>query len=240
MNDPADFSAAIEPPIPDNFPNMESFDVIRMFSYSGSTECFCGEDIDRSASNDVPVVRLACECVYHFHCLVRYIKYELGDRNKHVGKTGILCPRAKLSCQWKAQLIDVTEENDSKENAFYTLTPGDIDKIIGLQENIIIPYFTAAEGSRDELLTHQDAIKLQRWIEGGSMDENTTDTTEAALQRIPTSGASSALIEATTKPCPKHGCSNRESHFHGHDCHHGNRDFLYSCHFSYAVSHRIS
>ena len=106
MDDPADSLAATAPPVPDTFPNMESLDVIRMFSYCGPTECFCGEDIDSSASKNIPVVRLACECVYHFHCLVRYIKYELGDRDKHVGKTGILCPRAKISCQWKAQLHD--------------------------------------------------------------------------------------------------------------------------------------
>ena len=130
---------------------------------------------------------------------------------------GLLCPNYHTgSCS-------VSIDHDG---SVYLLRPSDLDQLA--DHNLQVTAAIAAriaEGTHDEddddvCLTRDEVDKLRSWllenVHGNKEEE------EAASKMDPTEEElmSSALIVATTKLCPRPGCGNRESHFHGHACHH--------------------
>ena len=74
---------------------MSQFALTRALSYNGRAakeyHCFCmdyddddGDDnADDNGDDDVKstkFIRLGCQCVLHYHCLVQYVHSKLGDR----------------------------------------------------------------------------------------------------------------------------------------------------------------
>jgi len=162
-----------------------------------------------------------------------YVKVSLGDKEAlqrsqvetvlQYGRGGIICPNAKEtvnSCSF---------EGTGK----YFMAPDDLDRLVAHKEVLeqdaeaSIRYQRSVDSATGAFpsLTTEESDKLRGWlvefqsrlIEVADLPEN------AAIARAedePLSGdGDDALIEATTKKCPKISCRNRESHYHGHDCH---------------------
>ena len=129
---------------------------------------------------------------------------------------GLLCPNYHNgSCQ-------VSVDHDG---SVYLLRPSDLDLLADHSLKVTAAIAARiAEGNHDEddddvCLTREEVDKLRGWLlenVQGNKEEEAVVTMDATEEEI----MSSSLIVATTKLCPRPGCGNRESHFHGHACHH--------------------
>ena len=181
--------------------------------------------------NEVLDMRLGCSCLFHFHCLVHFIKAALGDKETLVRNSdglGIVCPN------YVADICSATPEK-------YFLSPNELQFLKDhhekkLQGQEVVQRFEESMGE-DRLpeVTETEITKLETWLSEERdrrkvVKEDGDKTT--SVDAVPTqkagggAGESSvvtasedpfmALIIATSKECPNPGCSNRETHFHGH------------------------
>ena len=77
-------------------PNM-----MRQASGNVVRNCFCFEKVE----NQVGHLRLECNCLVHYHCLVQYIRSKLTEQES-TDQCGIACPYAYTGeCQYKPKLM---------------------------------------------------------------------------------------------------------------------------------------
>jgi len=167
-------------------------------------------------------LRLGCHCLVHYSCLVQYIRTCLGNKTMLLhsipqgeDRPGIICP---MSSAKTCQFAESGEAN-------YFLTVADLELLIEYGETNRERLAGEQEEEVGEplILTRVEAEKLRLWL------------AETQSQK-PVPDSDDAMINATTKPCPK--CNYRASHFHSHHCHHVSRDggcmncktnFCYKC-----------
>jgi len=175
-------------------------------------------------SNEASDVRLACGCAFHYPCLVDYIRSKLGDKGAVRKAGGIPCPNS-------IPTVGTCREFESSGSRFYILGPEDLEIIASYAQthNVLLA---------NSALSYEETKKLRDWLSNMS-EMNEADppvppsiTSDAATE----SKLSDLFIEVTSKKCPNRSCPNRESHYHGHHCHHVrdgcrvcNTEFCYKC-----------
>ena len=174
-------------------------DILRGASAAAAGRCdICLEEVRGSGRNNL---RLGCRCLLHFDCLSSYIKAQLGDSAMLRRRGGITCPCSGLGC--------------SRDGAGAAGQPAP-PYVLGIDEiSLLADYYADAVSSgaleaQTIPLTREDAERLRRF-----MDEPAAPPSK--VRRV-ASDETWPYIETTTKQCPN--CTNRESHFHGHACHH--------------------
>lgn len=141
-------------------------------------------------------MRLGCGCVIHYHCLIQYIKFKIGDRLT-MSLRGMSCPYGSECKSFE------TLEDESK----YFITTDDIENIyqyglehpqltISLEENEVTP------------LLFEEVEGFKKWIE----ERKQVTTLEIS------DDDHDLYTISTTKGCPS--CGYRSTHYHGHQCHH--------------------
>jgi len=157
----------------------------------------CSICLDALDADDAPTHVLPCGCVLHRACVRSYVSSALGDRDAVLQCGGIPCPlHFAGSCR-----------RSGKEEMRF-ITPKDVEALGGMDD---------------------ETFKLARWLREagrrrGSTKQPTTATARKVTARVVDVDVDDeqtlAFIAATTKRCPNPTCCNRESHFHGHQCHH--------------------
>jgi ankyrin repeat protein len=114
----------------------------------------------------------------------------------------------------------------ARKDGLHIYTVDAIDAVIAYSTLPGDPYF--------EKISSADSDKLRNWL-SSEADESKIESSEVDNPER-NNDPSSAFIRATTKKCPNTACINRESHFHGHNCHHVHRGcqscgskFCYKC-----------
>ena len=176
-------------------------------------------------------IRLGCSCLFHYHCLVRFIKMELGDKEALIRNSdggGIICPNYVAGVCSYCHSFDAEEKGGK-----YYLNPKDLQYLKEHRERKLMSaemceQFTSAMGEDEmPLLTDDEISKLKIWLsEAGSrcsMGEvergewaSESGVAVETCEEMATSDSLLALIIATSKKCPNSSCGNRETHFHGH------------------------
>ena len=143
------------------------------------------------------------------------------------GAGGVICPNAKMT-------VNTCEFEGSGK---YFLTPDDLEMLVGHSEKIraaqlgdVYPSLTIEEA--DKLRCWLQEYKVSRRAHGIEGDGDEAGDTAGASARV--EDVNDQFIEATTKKCPKASCRNRESHYHGHDCHHVKQGCL-SCRTQFCI-----
>ena len=107
-----------------------SFPLTRQLSdnsrISNTFYCFCRDydDGDNDNCNTSKFVRLGCQCIIHYHCLIQYIRSKLGDRMT-MSLNGISCPYGN-ECK-SYQILDKVNKDETK---IYYITTTDLDNIV--------------------------------------------------------------------------------------------------------------
>ena len=203
-------------------------------------------------------LRLSCRCLFHYVCLVKTIRAMLGNRDALLARiprqegeakdydeqlTGLTCPNIALNTCVRAK------------GGRGELSMADLNTLVKYQADI-----RASEGGmrslaseakvdgvdpQEEFLTQGEVDKLRRWVKergevggkragGGGADANVD------------LGFASPYILETSKLCPVRGCGFRETHFAGHDCHHGEQGIALIFNFKhfrtliFTLSHSLS
>lgn len=193
---------------------------IEMCSICQDTDDLVGNGGGDKASD----IRLACGCAFHYPCLVCYIRAELGDKEAVRKTDGIPCPNA-------ISTVGTCKKLGSDDGNIYKLGPEDLDTIVSYAQthNILL-------GA--DSLSHDETKKLRLWLTNRSEKTAFNPPTYPSLSSDAAAEAklSDLFIEVTSKKCPIQSCPNRESHYHGHHCHHvrdGCRvcktEFCYKC-----------
>ena len=122
----------------------------------------CMDDEQLVGTGGIGDIRLGCRCMFHYSCLVMYIKTALGDkeallrahRSQPLGegdRGGIECPNAK----------DAVKTCSYRGAGKYHIQPADLDSLV--------TYRDESHGAEELLdaprLTHEEALKLQRWLD---------------------------------------------------------------------------
>jgi hypothetical protein len=179
---------------------MSQTSLFRQVSGNQSEICSICQDpeLPVGPNRNVSDVRMACGCAFHYLCLVAYIKAELGDKEAVRKTCGIRCPNAKST-------VGTCKHSGGREA--YTMGPVDLDTIASYAESN-----PALAASDTITLSREESAKLRDWLEKNSEKNSSSAAPPSELD------LDMLFIEATSKKCPK--CPNRESHFHGHKCHH--------------------
>jgi len=165
--------------------------------------CFCYDcdDGDNDINNTSKFVRLGCTCITHYHCLIQYVRYKLGDRLS-MSLNGISCPSGSDCKSFKT--IDDVGGDDTK---IYYITTVDLDNIVdyGTNHPDLKKYL---DENNCEKFTHEEVNDLRKWIEEQKNEVNKKfNDNDFDL-----------FIISTTKACSN--CGFRVTHSHGHQCHH--------------------
>jgi hypothetical protein len=198
--------------------------MIRLASHNAEMEkmqcCIC----DELVLHGVGHLRLGCRCLCHESCFVSYIRSKSRADWGRAG--GIACPYALGAemCSFKGQ-----------NNEAYRITPNDLGQLVKLLGCADRLSATAEEFMSDSLITLDEIEKFESWIlEFRQAGNVLVDDSDKDLIFTPADEATKALIDATTKACPK--CSLRATHYHGHSCHHiyggcegCNEEYCYRC-----------
>ena len=186
---------------------MSSFAFTRSLSegtrQSNAYYCFCNDcdDGDNDINDVSKFVRLGCTCISHYHCLIQYVRYKLGDRIS-MSLNGISCPYGSECKSFKT--LDEVDGDDTK---IYYITTTDLDTIVdyGTNHPKLQQYLDEHECTA---LTHEEVNGLRLWIE---------EERERLIVPIDPNVMTDLFIISTTKACPH--CGYRSTHYHGHQCH---------------------
>ena len=159
--------------------------------------CFC---LDFTDDPSTLFMRLGCNCVIHYHCLVQHLQHSIGDRI-NMNLQGISCP-------YGGECKSLVSGSDDSGGVYY-VTLDDLDNIVeyGVSHPDLKGYLDEVGC---EALTHEQVKLLKEWI-----DEQKNVPTNP---RVYTDGDYELFIISTTKACP--ACGYRSTHYHGHRCHH--------------------
>lgn len=160
-------------------------------------------------------IKIACQCVLHYECLVRYIRNQLGDRISLLrhGKEGILCPYIiSETCRYKNEFRESNRQlsmlssssRSSVESKLYFISLSDMDWLVDFGARLAN---NRIETAGVKALLKENVDQMRRWIEEGYFGNELNDESGMDLLQL-----------ATTKRCP--GCNYRGTHYHGHHCHH--------------------
>ena len=110
--------------------------------------------------------------------------------------------------------------NVDTEGMKYVMRHEDLDAIVEYAARL-----RATGNNQVAVLTDEDSLKLRTWLTNETPfavlnDDDVPLVTGECVQLARESSGSGVFIAATTKACPNSYCKNRESHFHGHACHH--------------------
>ena len=94
-------------------------------------------------------IRLACDCPFHFGCIVRYIKTSIRNSAAICGAGGVPCPNCNAFAN-TCQYLDA-------EGNQYILRPADLETIIRYAK-------AHSELAEDAILTHEDADRFHLFI----------------------------------------------------------------------------
>jgi len=165
--------------------------------------CYCYDidDGDNDINDTSKFVRLGCQCISHYHCLIQYIRSKLGDRLT-MSLNGISCPYG-VDCK-SFKTLDEVDGDDTK---IYYITTADLDNIVdyGINHPNLQSYLDEHEC---KALTHEEVDDLRTWIN----DQKNKPTKQL------TDDDYDLFTISTTKACPS--CGYRSTHYHGHQCHH--------------------
>lgn len=187
----------------DSNPTVRNPTLIRQASGNEVKECFCIEEVGKGGQHDL---RLGCQCLVHYDCLVLYLREKLRDRAAlfaampDKAHRGIHCPyysKANNLCGY------IAPAGAAKEDQVYFLKVFDLDDIVLHGDKLCDSPRTNVHPLRPD-----EVDRFRRWIIEADDETATMEILEE----------SDAYIRATTKRCPN--CPNRQSHFHGHSCHH--------------------
>ena len=183
--------------------SVKSVSMFRLASGNESDECSICANSEELVGTSADDIRLGCRCLFHIECYIRYVKMKLGDKHalRRAGVPGIACPNAGQfgSCKFRGP----------GDSGFYFLTANDLDKLVTYSTETL---HTA--GAAD--FSHEDVEKIRSFLQSDGPGP-------AVVQRAATNDTASLSlsgIQHTSKKCPNPSCNNRETHYHGHECHH--------------------
>ena len=171
-------------------------------------------------------IKLDCGCCLHRHCLLEYIRSQLGDKGnfKKVERgTNIIIG---IKCPFSSNCI---KGADKCENENIIITPERLTEFLRSpisQEDITrLLSETSIEGSGKKNIFDLSDYELQRFYRFANPKLMDVSTDEPSVIDYKSEYLSQKMNYGTTKQCPhikSDGvqCSTRESHFHGHECHH--------------------
>ena len=187
--------------------------------------CYCYDisDGDNNLNEVSKFVRLGCRCILHYHCLIKYIRYKLGDRLS-MSLNGISCPYG-IECKTFKTLDD--DEVRGDDTKIYYITTKDLDNIVDYGiNNPKLHQYLAKNGC--DPITHGEVNDLKDWID----EEKHKPVKKYSDEDY------DLFIISTSKACPS--CGYRSTHYHGHECHHispssrlSNRGGCPNCHVNY-------
>lgn len=170
--------------------------------------CYNYDDGDNEIGSTSKFVRLGCQCIIHYDCLIQYIHNKFDkDRTCGISNNGINCPYMKECKSFKTL--------DEDMSLFYNISFDDIENIITYG------------------LTHEPELK--KYLEECNLTIERVNEIKLWLNPEPVLPDPEAdlYILSTTKGCP--GCGARITHYHGHCSHDiiGVRGGCYNCHISF-------
>jgi len=182
---------------------MSSFALTQQLSdesrISKSFYCFCHnfDDGDNEIGNTSKFVRLGCQCIIHYDCLIQYIHHKFGDRTCGISNNGINCPYMKECKSF--------ETLDKDMSPFYNISFDDIENIItyGLSHDPELKKYL-----EECNLTIERINEIKLWL---------TSILPQPLPDPRTEFLNDLYILSTTKGCPN--CGKRITHYHGHLSH---------------------
>jgi len=157
---------------------------------------------DELASTQRNSLRLACQCVVHYACLLDHICYSFVNRAEKVFHNGICCPVfSKKGSVCKAHAVDA----EGTCTPTFVIGPEDLEFLGKYGDTLPIE---TTEGL--EMITVDWIDKLHRWL----------SSPRPVTPRPSVTPSLDPYMEVTTKPCPNPdwgdtGCTNRQTHFHG-------------------------
>ena len=104
--------------------------------------CFCSEDVGRAGERKD--MRLRCQCLTHYACIVHWVRNGLGNKGSLRNRGGIACPYGVSGCEY-------SRRHNGEQ---FLLTAEDI--------NILVEY--GAVNALEDPLTPEEADKLARWL----------------------------------------------------------------------------
>ena len=150
--------------------------------------CYDCDDGDNAINNTSKFLRLGCKCILHYHCLIQYVRYKVGDRLS-MSLNGISCPYG-IECK-SFKTLDEVGGDDTK---IYYITTADLDNIVDYEMNH--PELQKYLDEYDcKALTHEEVNGLKQWIEE-ERNETTKNFTDEDYD---------LFIISTTKACPHCG-----------------------------------
>eukprot|EP01038_Epipyxis_sp_PR26KG_P010837 gene10837-14548_t len=178
---------------------------------------FCG--ICQSAICEDDDLRLGCKCLIHYKCLVDYIHHELGNDRKVIeDHEGIPCPNGK-SCAFF-----LSDPYFMKINDLQIILKYGVELEQKLKEVYSLEGIPSLDKLPDRPLLKREISKMRQWLELKNQNDP-----EIGFEK-----SQDDFICLTSKACPK--CGFRESHPHGHHCHHVKSgcfkcktEYCYSC-----------
>jgi len=181
---------------------MSSFALTQQLSdesrISKSFYCFCYnyDDGDNEIGSTSKFVRLGCQCIIHYECLIQYINHRLLDRTCGISNNGINCPYMKECKSFQ------TLDQDICESSFYNISFDDIENIItyGLSHDPELKKYL-----EECNLTIERINEIKLWL---IPEPDPVPDPEYVL-----------YILSTTKGCPNPNCGHRITHYHGHCSH---------------------
>ena len=205
---------------------MTSFALIRQLSDStrknNSFYCYCYDynDGDNDINNTSKFIRLGCNCILHYHCLIQYIRSKLGDRLS-MSLNGISCPYGS-----ECKSFNTLDEVGGDDTKVYHITVNDLDNVVDYGSNHLELQKYLDENDCKPL-TYEEVNGLKQWIE---------ERRNEVIKKFSDEDYDLFII-STTKACPT--CGYRSTHYHGHQCHHispsrpPNRGGCPNCHVNY-------